>query len=36
LSLTAVGAAVLLPLLAASQALVWRTFWGRVDSPSYL
>ncbi|MWA05959.1 cytochrome d ubiquinol oxidase subunit II [Actinomadura sp. LD22] len=36
LSLTAVSAAVLLPLLGASQALVWRTFWGRVDSPSYL
>ncbi|HEU5030521.1 MAG TPA: cytochrome d ubiquinol oxidase subunit II [Spirillospora sp.] len=36
LSLTVVGAVVLLPLLAASQALVWRTFWGRVDSPSYL
>jgi cytochrome bd-type quinol oxidase subunit 2 len=36
LSLTAVSAAVLLPLLVASQALVWRTFWGRVDSPSYL
>ncbi|WP_344272140.1 cytochrome d ubiquinol oxidase subunit II [Actinomadura napierensis] len=36
LSLTAVSAVVLLPLLVASQALVWRTFWGRVDSPSYL
>ncbi|MFF5259726.1 cytochrome d ubiquinol oxidase subunit II [Actinomadura viridis] len=36
LAATAVMTAVLLPLLLAAQALVWRTFWGRVDSPSYL
>jgi len=33
---TAVMTAVLLPLLLAAQALVWWTFRGRVDSPSYL
>ncbi|MFV2172940.1 cytochrome d ubiquinol oxidase subunit II [Actinomadura sp. LOL_016] len=36
LALTAVGTVVLLPVLAAGQALVWWTFRGRVESPSYL
>jgi cytochrome bd ubiquinol oxidase subunit II len=36
LAVTAVTTAVLLPLLLAAQALVWWTFRGRVDSPSYL
>ncbi|GAA2440203.1 hypothetical protein GCM10010191_64720 [Actinomadura vinacea] len=36
LAATAVMTAVLLPLLLAAQALVWWTFRGRVDSPSYL
>ncbi|MFB4320557.1 cytochrome d ubiquinol oxidase subunit II [Actinomadura sp. 21ATH] len=36
LAVTAVMTAVLLPLLLAAQALVWWTFRGRVDSPSYL
>jgi cytochrome bd-type quinol oxidase subunit 2 len=36
LTLTVVGTAVVLPLLLASQALVWWTFRGRVAAPSYL
>ncbi|MFC5747569.1 cytochrome d ubiquinol oxidase subunit II [Actinomadura rugatobispora] len=36
LAATAVMTVVLLPLLLAAQALVWWTFRGRVDSPSYL
>ncbi|MFC6884484.1 cytochrome d ubiquinol oxidase subunit II [Actinomadura yumaensis] len=36
LSLTVVTAAVLLPLLVGAQSLVWWTFRGRVESPSYL
>ncbi|WP_433471740.1 cytochrome d ubiquinol oxidase subunit II [Spirillospora sp. CA-142024] len=36
LTMTAVGTVVVLPLLLASQALVWWTFRGRVESPSYL
>ena len=36
LAATALVTAVLLPLLVAAQALVWWTFRGRVDSPSYL
>jgi cytochrome bd-type quinol oxidase subunit 2 len=36
LTLTVVGTAVVLPLLLASQALVWWTFRGRVEAPSYL
>ncbi|MFI0356312.1 cytochrome d ubiquinol oxidase subunit II [Actinomadura sp. 9N407] len=36
LAVTAVMTAALLPLLLAAQALVWWTFRGRVDSPSYL
>ncbi|MGW2308432.1 cytochrome d ubiquinol oxidase subunit II [Actinomadura luteofluorescens] len=36
LTMTAVVTVVVLPLLLASQALVWWTFRGRVESPSYL
>ncbi|RFS83846.1 cytochrome d ubiquinol oxidase subunit II [Actinomadura spongiicola] len=36
LTMTAVTTAAVLPLLVASQALVWWTFRGRVESPSYL
>ncbi|GAA2592755.1 cytochrome d ubiquinol oxidase subunit II [Actinomadura fulvescens] len=36
LAVTAVTTVVLLPVLLAAQALVWWTFRGRVDSPSYL
>ncbi|MEU9839360.1 cytochrome d ubiquinol oxidase subunit II [Actinomadura sp. NPDC048032] len=36
LTVTAVVTVVVLPLLLASQALVWWTFRGRVESPSYL
>lgn len=36
LTMTAVVTVVVLPLLMASQALVWWTFRGRVESPSYL
>ncbi|MFI0446045.1 cytochrome d ubiquinol oxidase subunit II [Actinomadura sp. 6N118] len=36
LAVTAVTTAVVLPVLVAAQALVWWTFRGRVDSPSYL
>ncbi|SNS96458.1 cytochrome bd-I ubiquinol oxidase subunit 2 apoprotein [Actinomadura meyerae] len=36
LTLTVVGTAVVLPLLLVSQALVWWTFRGRVEAPSYL
>ncbi|MBT2211937.1 MULTISPECIES: cytochrome d ubiquinol oxidase subunit II [Actinomadura] len=36
LALTAVAAVVLLPLLAVVQGLVWWTFRGRVQAPSYL
>lgn len=36
LTLTAVTTVVVLPLLVGSQALVWWTFRGRVESPSYL
>ncbi|WP_242910448.1 cytochrome d ubiquinol oxidase subunit II [Actinomadura terrae] len=36
LAVTAVAAAVMLPLLAAVQGLVWWTFRGRVQAPSYL
>ncbi|MFG2001445.1 cytochrome d ubiquinol oxidase subunit II [Spirillospora sp. NPDC048911] len=35
-AVTAVTTVVVLPLLVAAQALVWWTFRGRVDSPSYL
>lgn len=36
LSLTVVGTVAVLPFLLASQALVWWTFRGRVQGPSYL
>lgn len=36
LTMTAVVTVVVLPLLLGSQALVWWTFRGRVESPSYL
>ncbi|MFG2089476.1 MULTISPECIES: cytochrome d ubiquinol oxidase subunit II [unclassified Spirillospora] len=36
LTMTAVTTVVVLPLLLGSQALVWWTFRGRVESPSYL
>jgi len=36
LTMTVVVTVVVLPLLLASQALVWWTFRGRVESPSYL
>lgn len=36
LTMTAVTTVVMLPLLVAAQALVWWTFRGRVESPSYL
>jgi cytochrome bd-type quinol oxidase subunit 2 len=36
LTMTAVVTVVVLPLLVASQALVWWTFRGRVEAPSYL
>ena len=36
LVLTVVGTVVVLPFLLASQALVWWTFRGRVEAPSYL
>jgi cytochrome bd ubiquinol oxidase subunit II len=36
LTMTAVVTVVVLPLLVASQALVWWTFRGRVQAPSYL
>ncbi|MEO3824357.1 cytochrome d ubiquinol oxidase subunit II [Actinomadura sp. B10D3] len=36
LTMTAVVTAAVLPLLVASQALVWWTFRGRVQAPSYL
>ncbi|WP_131739524.1 cytochrome d ubiquinol oxidase subunit II [Actinomadura roseirufa] len=36
LSMTAVTTAAVLPLLMAAQGLVWWTFRGRVESPSYL
>lgn len=36
LTMTAVTTVVVLPLLVGAQALVWWTFRGRVESPSYL
>ncbi|MEV4677395.1 MULTISPECIES: cytochrome d ubiquinol oxidase subunit II [Actinomadura] len=36
LTLTVVGTVVVLPFLLGSQALVWWTFRGRVEAPSYL
>ncbi|MCP9947721.1 hypothetical protein LUX33_04215 [Actinomadura madurae] len=36
LTMTAVVTVAVLPLLVASQALVWWTFRGRVQAPSYL